>query len=168
MILFATIHQRVDQYLFQSLREVIKLWFPSQQGIKNITQFILVLETWTIRCDAHILWVWSQLRFFLFRKVSLLLPKSSELTMCRSKQKTSEACSISDVLSSTLSHMFNTYFLIIKTINDYPRGRTLPRWTFSTRHFLSWSVYCGLSGASMVSRDRPILVCCVRPNFYLV
>ena len=70
MILFGTIHWRVDRYLFQSLQEVIKRLFLLQPGTKNIIQFMLVPETWTIRHDARILWVWSPLRFSLFRKVS--------------------------------------------------------------------------------------------------
>lgn len=69
MILFVTIHRREDQYLYRSLQEVTKRWYLLQQGIKNIIRSMLALEIWTIQCDAHIPWVWSQSHFFLFRKV---------------------------------------------------------------------------------------------------
>lgn len=70
MLLFASTHRHKDQCLFQLLWEATKQWCLSQQGTKNIILSTLGLEIWTIQCDAHILSVWSQLRFFLFQKVS--------------------------------------------------------------------------------------------------
>jgi Plavaka transposase len=70
MILFMTTHQHEDLCLFQLLREVIKQQYLLRLGIKNFIQSTLVPEIWTIHCGAHVLWGWSQLLFFLFRRVS--------------------------------------------------------------------------------------------------